>query len=99
MHFLISFVGRIISRQGDDVLQCPNCIGQGKNAKTMCENDTKMKPCKEIQPACAQINAHNVVQRLCVSEIEFNNFKASCETDNSCQVFKISPQQVFSTFF
>ncbi|XP_078349178.1 uncharacterized protein LOC144634161 [Oculina patagonica] len=76
----------------DDILQCPNCLVQGEqaDAEASCVKVTEIKPCRETQPVCAQITGPGVFQRLCVSQAEFDNFKASCEVDNSCQVAKLS---------
>ncbi len=102
MALLCLFVG--LAKQ-DDILQCPSCLVQGEqaDAEASCVKVTKIKPCREPQPVCAQITAPGVFQRLCASQAEFDNFKASCEVDNSCQVVKLSsppaPRQVSSIHF
>ncbi len=89
VYLLGSFVG--LAKQ-DDILQCPNCLVQGEqaDAEASCVKVTKIMPCREPQPACAQITAPGVFQRPCASQAEFDDFKASCEVDNSCQVVKLS---------
>jgi len=73
----------------DEVLQCKNCLGRGEGAEAKCLENVEVKPCIENDPVCARITATDVFQFLCTSQTEFNNFKASCESDKSCVVVQV----------
>ena len=57
--------------------------------ETKCLKEVMEMPCNEYLPVCAKITGANVFQLLCTSQTEFNNFKASCEEDNSCVVVQV----------
>ncbi|KAL9956054.1 hypothetical protein ACROYT_G037474 [Oculina patagonica] len=69
---------------------CPECIAEGQNADSECDNNIKNKLCFKEDPVCAlSVSLHPVYKetsRTCVSRGEFYQSKQTCEEWGICAV-------------